>query len=845
MSAHRYWRIRGLTLNGSLMAASDIEFHDVRGGVDLTDAVGSGGALASSYYSAPDYQPSNAFDGSTTSPWASSGSTAGAEWIGFDFGSGNAKDVVEIVYRARDDTNQSPSRIAIEYSDDASTWVTKWKEVVSLWSSYQVKVFQDNNLLAAISDPQTHRYWRIRGLALNSGGLMGASHIEMYETVGGTNVCTGGTAISSTMYSGSYLPQYPFDSSFSGNAWVSSGGTDGVEWIGYDFGSGNDKAIIDIVYVGRDGGSSSQSPWYVAIEYSDDGSAWTTHYKRYLGEFDNYTVRHFHAPTDLDVGANPHNYWRIEATGSSYVACAELELRSLPSGPNIEQDASFSWASNGALGGYPEKHLLDKVYPPADNRFIFNALPGHMDFHFDTALTIDEFTWYARQTDPTQSPSSGTVYHSDDGSTWSTAWTFSFGSFSAGEPKTATNPDAGASTEEMVGSASGTGTASGVGAAIASGYADGHAVGTSTVTGRMAAIGTISAVGVSGALGVAHAVADASRPTVGHAAGTSLAQGRAVAIGTISAVGSAVATSTADSGSRATGIIATVGSAAGTSTSHADMSGRQQAVGSAAATSTADAGGSYAPSPAVGRSNGISTVTGVGQRLVRLTGSASATSEAIGHLAGVRAVVGSAAGQGSAIAVTDATRVMAGSAAGTSAASGAATGLAIAVAAAAATSSASGTATALAPAKGSSAAVALAAGIGRAIFGSVGASAAQITVSGVSVSIASAVGSASATSTATGRIAAFSPTRGTSTGGSTTAGVATASTSARGRATGISLATAFGVRVGPGVETGDLVTALLDDWLVQVTAPDDPLVVVAVDDPIVVVANEASAAVAA
>lgn len=55
-------------------------------------------------------------------------------------------------------------------------------------------------------DATSSTQWRIRVQSNNGGVLCGFAEIRMYETIGGSNVATTGTASSSSNYGGTYLP---------------------------------------------------------------------------------------------------------------------------------------------------------------------------------------------------------------------------------------------------------------------------------------------------------------------------------------------------------------------------------------------------------------------------------------------------------------------------------------------------------------------------------------------------------------------------------------------------------------------------------------------------------------
>jgi hypothetical protein len=109
----------------------------------------------------------------------------------------------------------------------------------------------------------------------------------MRTSIGGANVCVGGTA-SANNYQGTYLPSKAFDGLTTdtglGNGWasVNTTGSDGIgsfNWLMYDFGAGNEKDIQEIVlFAPGTGGISGANMLPIAwrFQWSDDGVSWTT-----------------------------------------------------------------------------------------------------------------------------------------------------------------------------------------------------------------------------------------------------------------------------------------------------------------------------------------------------------------------------------------------------------------------------------------------------------------------------------------------------------------------------------------------------------------------------------------
>lgn len=120
-----------------------------------------------------------------------------------------------------------------------------------------------------------HRYWRVY-ISVNQGGSnISLVEIEMRGTPGGLDLTGSGTAFASSQFNASNAPQYAFDNN-TGTQWASLGNA--PSWIAYDFGSGNDVEIVEVVGTARGGSAFNQSPMMGTIDYSDDGSTWTTSY---------------------------------------------------------------------------------------------------------------------------------------------------------------------------------------------------------------------------------------------------------------------------------------------------------------------------------------------------------------------------------------------------------------------------------------------------------------------------------------------------------------------------------------------------------------------------------------
>lgn len=117
-----------------------------------------------------------------------------------------------------------------------------------------------------------HRYWRQLVTATGSG-LPVLAECGFMTTIGGSTVTSGGTALADSVF-GSFSAAQAFDANPSTD-WATSSGGAGVGYIGYDFGSGNDQSIVEC-YIQASATFTNQAPAAVDLQFSDNGTSWTT-----------------------------------------------------------------------------------------------------------------------------------------------------------------------------------------------------------------------------------------------------------------------------------------------------------------------------------------------------------------------------------------------------------------------------------------------------------------------------------------------------------------------------------------------------------------------------------------
>lgn len=199
MAAHRYWRLY-ITAPGTWNSIGELELRDSIGGPDRT---GSGTATASHYYDAS-YLPSNACDNNAATAWANSGG-APPEWWKYDFGVGNAYDIVEISLKTRAGKPlECPRAFQIQYSDNDSDWTTAWSyPLVDEWKDGQTRVFTNPAAVTptTVNDPKTDISGCIRCcLAEDIAAANNDPLAQWSDTSGSANHLTQGTEANKPLY---------------------------------------------------------------------------------------------------------------------------------------------------------------------------------------------------------------------------------------------------------------------------------------------------------------------------------------------------------------------------------------------------------------------------------------------------------------------------------------------------------------------------------------------------------------------------------------------------------------------------------------------------------------------
>lgn len=349
--AHRYWRVRGITYNGNPMGCAELELRTAIGGATVCTG---GTAFASTNYDGS-LIPSHAFDGNATDghEWAASG--INNEYIGYDFGAGNDKAIVEVRYVARQLFGvQSPNGAVLEYSDDNVTYTIAFEMRFGTFANAEAKVMSAPTPIAAGSQP--HKYWRIN-FTTTSGGNNSGREGELRNVSGGPDLTDTLVAVYSD---NGHFSTWGFGAMFDGDlnslTAINVPGYGQAQFI-------TPFSLEEFVWRARNGGGANyQVPLSGNVQYSDNGSAWTTYWEWEAPSWADDEIKTFTNP-----GPDASAYYRAIGTGdrTSIITLSATNITAGAGAPsaliNGTQADTYWWSNaTGAGTAWLKFDLVDK-----------------------------------------------------------------------------------------------------------------------------------------------------------------------------------------------------------------------------------------------------------------------------------------------------------------------------------------------------------------------------------------------------------------------------------------------------------------------------------------------------
>lgn len=262
------------------------------------------------------------------------------------------------------------------------------------------------------------RAWRIYVFDTSDSGSFNPliREIEMAYTVGGADLCSGGTVIKSAERGSSEAAANAFDDNTS-TYWQAY--TNVGEWIGYDFGVGN-EVLINEVRMNAWSSYYGRFPRIGMVQSSDDLINWTTEWlffhSQVSSEWTNYARP--------NSAASTHRYWGLWISNwrNTGDACSltDIEFRSSPGGADQTSPGGTIFGSR-ELGGFPLSNVIDANMSSLWASHSGAATPPTaFGYDFGSAIDIQQVLLRSRESPyaQVQSPLSFDLVYSDDGKAW-------------------------------------------------------------------------------------------------------------------------------------------------------------------------------------------------------------------------------------------------------------------------------------------------------------------------------------------------------------------------------------------------------------------------------------------
>jgi len=305
------------------------------------------------------------------------------------------------------------------------------------------------NAPAAPAPTSGHRFWRVLASRSNGPyGLVAASEIEFRATPGGADLTdvAGGRPIasssngSSSVDGGSYPVGNAFDNVLNSAIWASNQGpTYGLvnQWVGYDFGEGRNVDVTEVSWRARQDCCIDQSIGSGAVQWSDDGSNWSTSYNFVTEPVTSLGQTVLLKPVTT---SNPdaHRFWRVKgyASNDPYMRSSELEMRETADGVNVAR-FGIPMASSYYADSHHPYFVFDGT--TAGGAWATSGGNGWIGVDLLVPRAITEFRYASAE--GTKAPTDLAFEWSDDGSNWTELWRQKFTAWGNTELRTFTRPD--------------------------------------------------------------------------------------------------------------------------------------------------------------------------------------------------------------------------------------------------------------------------------------------------------------------------------------------------------------------------------------------------------------------
>ena len=402
MAAHRYWRLQVHSFEyAGRLNLNILEFREVAGVAQQATGgtpLGDGGATLPNLFDNNNTTVMVAFDGTYPRPQS----------YGYDFGSGNEIDVVEIGYH----TNNwwYPKVISVWFSDNGTDWIPTNYATQPAHAEYTDYTF-------TVAPRVNPVYWGV--LFHGISGTVKIAEMDMYEVGNGAEISNFNQEWND---SGITDPDHAFNNNWSDNAQIYAGTEPKkIGCMFNDFYYTNSDPEIEFIDLRSDQSDGITIPESFSIVSSENLTDWLIH-KNYYNEsgWGTSETRRFDAPYVAPTGTT-HRYWRLRVDKSdndAVVKIGELHLHSVIGG-GPDTHAGFNSEIAFGDGGTPNNafdNSWGSIWESGSSSF-----PQYIGWDFGTINNFDILQIAIRSDafgGEANAPEEFALEYSDDNSAW-------------------------------------------------------------------------------------------------------------------------------------------------------------------------------------------------------------------------------------------------------------------------------------------------------------------------------------------------------------------------------------------------------------------------------------------
>ncbi|MBF3820839.1 discoidin domain-containing protein [Burkholderia pseudomallei] len=238
-----------------------------------------------------------------------------------------------------------------------------------------------------------HTYWRLSINYTDGGTNAAIAEFSLHTSIGGGQAASGGTPSASSVYS-TDTASLAFDGSAS-TFWASAA-SGANSWLQYQFASAVD--IVEYAITARNDSFYNQAPASWQLQYSDDGSAWTTADAAYYNQWTQGSTATFTTGANSGIANGAAIGKALKSNGPAY--------ESAPSPPAFIQvgkaptPGPHTVSGTVTVSGTPTGGLLVRAYAKATGEFIGQATSAS-DGTYSIKCGVDWADVYVIAFDPT------------------------------------------------------------------------------------------------------------------------------------------------------------------------------------------------------------------------------------------------------------------------------------------------------------------------------------------------------------------------------------------------------------------------------------------------------------